>query len=350
MKAFPRSRRLFSPWFIGPQVHQHECIKWFLDRQPEGSSTSLLPPTLQSRMGKKSRQQHSTRTEGEKPRKRGKKTRSTTSQSATQGSEHTQPGTPQRPKIEEAQKDMQQQPLQAGLPAASSTDTMLAAPQHPPQPLEATAHTAVLCQAVNEAVLRLMADNWNITLAAATQALHRLNMSMALQILEAVTTTAPVDVNTWLGEQAMAASSTPQHGAEPQVPIAPIEAHTKQEAHNTRAKPSLSVKISKQIVAFGRYAGTRPVGMTTDALGRLSLNNLMAVWGNAQGLTPDQVKSVLRQHSSSRKGQRFTTTAMHNDLFIEVSNATKHRASDTKHSSHTRTKGAPRSPKRCKYR
>ena len=89
-----------------------------------------------------------------------------------------------------------------------------------------------------------------------------------------------------------------------------------------------------------------------DAIGRLSLANIMMVWGTAQGLSEDQVKAVLQEHSATDKGQRFTTTTLHNDVFIEVSKATRDKALNTQHSrsNSARAIGAPRSPKRRRYR
>ena len=72
--------------------------------------------------------------------------------------------------------------------------------------------------------------------------------------------------------------------------------------------------------------------MTTDAEGRLSLANIMMVWGTAQGLSEEHVKAVLQQHTATDKGQRFTTTTLHNDVYIDVSKATKDKALNTQHS------------------
>ena len=92
--------------------------------------------------------------------------------------------------------------------------------------------------------------------------------------------------------------------------------------------------------------------MTTDAEGRFSLANIMMVWGTAQGLSEEKVKAALQQHGTTDKGQRFATTTLHSDLYIEVSKATKDKALNTQHSRSRadRAIGAPRSPKRRKYR
>ena len=87
----------------------------------------------------------------------------------------------------------------------------------------------------------------------------------------------------------------------------------------------------------------------TDTAGRLSLANIMAVWGTAQGLKEEHVKSALQEHSASDKGQRFTTTMLHNDLYIEVSQSTKDKARNTHQSNAYRAIGAPRPPKRRRY-
>ena len=87
----------------------------------------------------------------------------------------------------------------------------------------------------------------------------------------------------------------------------------------------------------------------TDAEGRVSLANIMMVWGTAQGLKEEHVKAALQQHSATDKGQRFTTTTLHNDLYIEVSQSTKDKARNTQQSNAYRAIGAPRFPKRRRY-
>ena len=274
-------------------------------------------------------------------------------QSTAQGSGNAQSSTPQRPSTVEEQLDLQLQQVQGQQPLASSAGDELAMAQHRAEPAEAAAHSAVLSQAVQDAVNRLIAANWDIGIAVATQALHRLSITMALQILESITTTAPVDINAWVRERAMAAlCNQPPSNTQPQGAVFPEGAPLWQEAHSPRPPKLSALQISKQIAAFGRYPNARPVGMMTDSEGRLSLNNLMATWGTAHGLSEDQVKSVLQQHGATDKGRRFTTTAVHNDLFVEVSQSTRHKAPGTKHSnrSYPSAIGAPLLPRRRKYR
>ena len=252
-----------------------------------------------------------------------------------------------------AHDDLQQQLATVQQPVASSSGFELTTAQPSTVPAVATAHCAVLGQAVQEALSGLIASNWNIEYAVATQALHRLSTAMALQILEAVTTTAPVDTTAWILERSTTALGIqPQSSTQHQIGLRPDEGPQLQEAPSTRPQKLTSLQISKAIVTFGRYPDTRPAGMMTDAVGRLSLANIMMVWGTAQGLSEDQVKAVLQQHSATDKGQRFTTTTLHNDLFIEVSKATRDKALNTQHSrsNSARAIGAPRSPKRRRYR
>ena len=304
-------------------------------------------------MVKDSAPHQSPKVEGTGLRKRTKKVRKAAMQSTAQGSGNAQSSTPQLPPTVEEQLDLQLQQVQDQQPVASPAGNELAMAQHRAEPPEAAAHSAVLSQAVQDAVNRLIAANWDIGLAAATQALHRLSITMALQILETVTIISPVDINAWVREQAMAAlSNQPPSNTQPQGTFVPYGAPPWQEAHSPRPLKLSALQISKQIAAFGRYPNARPVGMMTDSEGRLSLNNLMATWGTAHGLSADQVKSVLQQHGATDKGQRFTITAVHNDLFVEVSKSTRHKAPRTKHSnrSYPSAIGAPLSPRRRKYR
>ena len=257
--------------------------------------------------------------------------------------------TPHRTSDAEDERQQQPAPVQ---PVASSSGYELTTTQPSTGPLEATAHGAVLGSAVQEAVSALIASNWNIEYAVATQALHRLSTAMALQIIDAVTTTAPVDINAWILARSLTALGTqPQSIAQPHTGLGPDGVPQRQKAHNPRPQLT-SLQISKAICAFGRYPTSRPAGMTTDAEGRLSLANLMLVWGSAKGLREEKVRAALQQHGTTDKGQRFVTTTLHSDLYIEVSKATKDKALNTQHSRSRadRAIGAPRSPKRRKYR
>ena len=242
----------------------------------------------------------------------------------------------------EAAEEWQQQPAPVQ-PVASSSGFELTTAQPTTMPPEATTYGAVRGPTVQE-VCYSNASNWNIRSCYAT--------AMALQMLEAATTAPPVDMNAWILARSMTALSTqPQSSAQPHTGLGPDGGPQRNEAHSPRPQQLTSLHISKAICAFGRYPTTRPAGMMTDTAGRLSLANIMTVWGTAQGLKEEHVKSALQQHSASDKGQRFTTTTLHNDLYIEVSQSTKDKARNTQQSKHHayRAIGAPRSPKRRRY-
>ena len=181
-----------------------------------------------------------------------------------------------------------------------------------------------------------------MSITAATQALCNLNMQVALHILDNIVITAPADINTWLRDRVTSASIL-IHQEVANISDVDIIALTIQRSQPVQLS---SYHISKQIVSFGRYLSTRPRGLLTDAEERISLHSLMATWGTPQGLNTAQVQAVLQQHAMSRKGQRFTTIAVHNDIMITVS----------KHSTQYNTKqcpraiGAPSSPKRRRHR
>ena len=227
-------------------------------------------------------------------------------------------------------------------PQATSSGAASATNQQQNSTLQYTGHTAGLNQEVVDAVNRLIAQNWDMSITAATQALCNLNIQVALHILDNIAITAPADINTWLRDRATAASTNIQ-----QDPAAAPDLDTRELAIQRPQPMQLSsFQISKQIVSFGRYPDTRPRGLLTDAEGRISLHSLMATWGTPQGLNTAQVQAVLQQHALSRKGQRFTTTAIHNDTMITVSqHSTPHNATRS-----TRPIGAPSAPKRRRHR
>ena len=106
--------------------------------------------------------------------------------------------------------------------------------------------------------------------------------------------------------------------------------------------------ISKVICAFGRYHDARPEGLTTDGLGRLSLNNVMQVWGTKAGLKLEEVAAAIQLHSHSEHGgPRYIITAMHNDLYIQVRSSTKHKARSNFEP--LQAIGAARPPKRRRF-
>ena len=268
-------------------------------------------------MAKDAAGQQSTKTKGTRPTK-GKKARKTS--------------TLQHQPTSEEQLALQQQPTQEQQPVAGPA-----------------AH--VQSTAVHDEVNRLIAEHWNIGLVA-TQALHSLSITVALHILEMVTATALVDINAWLREQASAAlHNQALSNTHPQGPAVPEEAPQRHEAHSTRSSRLTPLQISKQIVPFGRYPNARPAGMTIDPEGRLSVNNLMTIWGKPQGLSENQVKAVLNDHGDTDKGRRFTTTVKHNDLLVEVSQSTRRKAPREQHSrSYHSAIGARPPPKHRKHR
>ena len=151
------------------------------------SSTAQSADIAPVKMVKDSAPHQSPKVEGTGLRKRTKKVRKAAMQSTAQGSGNAQSSTPQLPPIVKEQLGLQQQQVQDQQPVATSAGNELATAQQRAEPSEATAHSAVLSQAVHEAVNRLIAANWDIGIAVATQALHRLSITMALQILESIT-------------------------------------------------------------------------------------------------------------------------------------------------------------------
>ena len=88
--------------------------------------------------------------------------------------------------------------------------------------------------------------------------------------------------------------------------------------------------------------------MTTDSAGRLSLANIMQVWGIQNGLQSEDVVKAIQQHSATDTGPRYITTALHNDLYIEVRQTAKHKARNSNHHASAAI-GAPRPPKRRRF-
>ena len=281
-------------------------------------------------MGKKvarhSKQIHGVKAKKNKEHKARGCSTSQSSEAAEQSIElHAQPT--------QAHPGLQEQHPEA---ASSGEQTVATAEQH-------TTHTPVLNQEVAEAVNRLIAQNWDVSLTAATQALYNLNIQVALHILGNIATTAPADVNSWLRDRATAASTRVQQDVAHAPGLDTRDSATQHPQH----KQLTSFQISKQIVSFGRYPGTRPSGLLTDTEDRISLNSLMATWGTPQGLNATQVREVLQQHASSRKRQRFTTTTLHNDIMISVSQPSPHNTTPRREwRSSSRPIGAPGSPRR----
>ena len=90
-------------------------------------------------------------------------------------------------------------------------------------------------------------------------------------------------------------------------------------ARQGRSKPNSSV-ISHTLCAWARYARSRRhvPGLTLDATGRLSLQNIMEVWGAEQGLCEADIVQAIEQHTEAEGGPRYSTQATHNDVYIQV--------------------------------
>lgn len=57
-----------------------------------------------------------------------------------------------------------------------------------------------------------------------------------------------------------------------------------------------TLKISRAVCGFGRYADNRPPGLNLLPGGGLRLSELMAVWGRKQGLREDDVLQAIKAH------------------------------------------------------
>ena len=78
-------------------------------------------------------------------------------------------------------------------PQATSSGAASATNQQQNSTLQYTGHTAGLNQEVVDAVNRLSAQNWGMSITAATQALCNLNMQVALHILDNIGNQAGTD-------------------------------------------------------------------------------------------------------------------------------------------------------------
>ena len=235
------------------------------------------------------------------------------------------------------------QPIDQQTPVASSSAFELAtiqpsAPLHEPMP-----HCTALGPAVQQA-LAVAAANWNSQYTFLAQMMQN---NMALQMLEtaaAATAITAHDVAPVRANTAPLQSTTPHHAAG-----AMAEGPPRQQPNKPSSTKPTPFMISKVICAFGRYHDARPEGLMTDAQGRLSLNNIMQVWGTRAGLQLEEVAAAIQLHSQSEQGgPRFITTAMHNDLYIEVRSTTKHKARSSNYDP-LQAIGAARLPKRRKF-
>ena len=90
----------------------------------------------------------------------------------------------------------------------------------------------------------------------------------------------------------------PPSTAQPHTGADPEGGLQRQQAQRPRSPKPSSFQISKTLCAFGRYHHTRPEGLTTDAAGRLSLANIMQVWGIQNGLQSEDVVKAIQQHKA----------------------------------------------------
>ena len=86
----------------------------------------------------------------------------------------------------------------------------------------------------------------------------------------------------------------------------------------------------------------------TDSAGRLSLANIMQVWGIRNGLQSDDVVAAIQLHSATDSGPRYITITLHNAFYIEVRQTAKHKARNSNFDASAAI-GAPRPPKRRRF-
>ena len=269
---------------------------------------------------------------GQEPSKRKSKKSSKAKQSTTQlGSED---------------EDAGHQLRELQTPVASSSAFELATIQPGTMPLESLLHGTVLGPAVQQALNAVAAANWNIQYTFLAQVMQSNTAAMALQMLESAAAATPPTTHGFA--PARANTAKPQSTAPPHSAGDTVGRPQRQQANRPRAPKPTSLMISKAICAFGRYHHARPEGLMTDSAGRLSLSNIMQVWGTRNGLQSDEVAAAVQLHSTTDAGPRFITTALHNDLYIEVRQTTKHTARSSNFDA-SQAIGASRPPKRRKF-
>ena len=254
--------------------------------------------------------------------------------------------TPQLDSDVEEERHQLQEPTP---PVASSSAYELSTIQPGTAPLEPLVHGTVLCPAVQQALNAVVAANWNIQYTLLAQALQNNTAAMALQILESAAATAPPDMHGLILARVNTAPGTqPPSTAQPRTGSDPEGGLQRQQAQMPRSPKPSSFQISKTLCAFGRYHHTRPEGVTTDSAGRLSLANIMQVWGTQNGLQSEDVVKAIQQHSATDTGPRYITTTLHNDFYIEVRQTAKHKARNSNFDASAAI-GAPRPPKRRRF-
>ena len=201
-------------------------------------------------------------------------------------------------------------------PMASSSAIEATTANHSTSHHKAWGLNDVLSQAAQQALNEIVIAHSNFQSEFVAQALHHNTLAMA-QMLDMTAETVPCEShglliardNITFGTQA---PSTVQ-----------CHAATQQANRHRPPKPNAFL-ISRTLCAWGRHAHTRPVCLTTDASGRLSLHNIMQVWGTQAGLQPEDIVQAIHEHSASDSGPRYTTQATHSDLYIKVRPSTKH--------------------------
>ena len=141
----------------------------------------------------------------------------------------------------------------------------------------------------------------------------RNNIEAMAQILDLSAATVPCESHGFLKARDMLTG-----GAQAEAKGPSSEAPQLQPQH-IRAKPNSS-EISHTLCAWARYetARRKVQGLTLDAKGRLSLNNIMEVWGKGQGLCEADIVQAIQQHTKADGGDRYATQETQNDLLIQV--------------------------------
>ena len=161
---------------------------------------------------------------------------------------------------------------------------------------------------------------------------HQHNVAEMVQMLDMTAATVPFDSHELLKARDKLTAATQAPGTRPS------NAAMQQFIRQGPTKPNSSV-ISRRLCAWARHARARIPGLTFDATGRLSLNNIMRVWGAHQGLCANDIVQAIHLHTPSENGPRYTTQATHDDLYIQV-----RPAKNSSHSSHHEAYVAPQRP------
>ena len=214
-------------------------------------------------------------------------------------------------------------------PMASSSAIETTTANHSTSHHKAWGLSDVLSQAAQQALNEIVRAHSNFQSEFIAQALQNNTFAMA-QMLDMTAETVPCE-----SHDLLTARDNLTCGA--QAPCT-VQGHaaTQQASRHRPPKPN-AFFISRTLCAWGRHARTRPFGLTIDASGRLSLHNIMRVWGTQAGLRTEDIVQAIHEHTPSESGPRYTTQATHNDLYIKVRPSAKH----TSQSSYHNAVGAP---------